>query len=69
MKRVSYIEIWSQVNWRNTLLQEIVENILFAEKGDFKSVKIADFGLGAKYQTIGIWRLDKHCGTKVYMAP
>ena len=47
----------------------MVENILFAEKGDFKSVKIADFGLSAKYQTIGIWRLDKHCGTKVFMAP
>ena len=51
------------------IIWEIIENILFAEKGDFKSVKIADFGLSAKYQTIGIWRLDKHCGTKVFMAP
>ena len=51
------------------MLYNIIENILFAEKGDYKSVKIADFGLSAKYQTIGIWRLDKHCGTKVFMAP
>ncbi len=45
------------------------ENILFEKKGDYSTVKIADFGLSAKYHHIGLWRLDKHCGTKIFMAP
>lgn len=41
------------------------ENIMFATQ-DLKSVKIADFGLSFKSESL---YLNKKCGTVIYMAP
>lgn len=49
-----------------TLFQD---NILFAEPGNLDSIKIADFGLGAKYGLKNDSGLDAHCGTLIFMAP
>ena len=40
-----------------------------ANKTDMNSIKVADFGLSAKYKHSSILRLDQHCGTLIYMAP
>lgn len=32
-------------------------------------IKIADFGLSAKYGQEFMSRMDQHCGTLIYMAP
>lgn len=45
------------------------DNILLARPGDLNSLKIADFGLGAKYAISKIEGMDAHCGTLIYMAP
>jgi hypothetical protein len=49
MIRELYIEIWNQVN-NNLIFIIYIENILIMDKSDLESVKIADFGLGAKYK-------------------
>jgi len=64
--RASSTEISSQVSLRVTLFQD---NILFAEPGNLDSIKIADFGLGAKYGLKNDSALDAHCGTLIFMAP
>ena len=51
-----------------------VENILFADKDDFESVKIGDFGLCTKYQIAFsdnylMSGLTSRVGTFLYMAP
>ena len=33
------------------------------------SIKIADFGLSAKYDHVSIKTMDEHCGTLIFMAP
>ena len=38
------------------------------DKNDFSSIKIADFGLSAKYN-FSKGALDNTCGTLTYMAP
>ena len=47
----------------------MIENILIGDKTDFTSIKIADFGLSAKYTVESNGRLDQNCGTLIYMAP
>ena len=42
-------------------------NIIFKDQSDLSSLKIVDFGLSQKY-IVGDG-IDRHCGTKVYMAP
>lgn len=70
MKRTSSTATSSQVGSARPLPPLIVpENILLAKRDDLSSIKIADFGLSDKYRTLGLWRLDKHCGTKLFMAP
>jgi serine/threonine protein kinase len=49
MIRELYIEIWNQVN-NNLIFIIYIENILIMDKSDLESVKIADFGLSAKYK-------------------
>ena len=45
------------------------DNIIFATKGDFNSLKIVDFGLGVRlYIGLGL-SFDKQSGTLLYMAP
>ena len=46
-----------------------IENILFANKQDFSSVKIIDFGLSAKYDMLSLIHLNNKCGTFIFMAP
>lgn len=36
---------------------------------DLTTIKIADFGLSAKYEHSSFRRLDEHCGTLIFMAP
>ncbi len=36
---------------------------------DLSTIKLADFGLSAKYDHISFTTLDQHCGTLIYMAP
>ncbi len=45
------------------------ENILLKSSDDLSSVKIADFGLSAKFERILHFGMDQQCGTMVYMAP
>ena len=42
-----------------------LENILINNIKDLSSIKIVDFGLGAKYD----FSTDDNCGTLLYMAP
>lgn len=46
-----------------------IENILLFNKDDFSTIKVADFGLSAKYNHSSVVRLDQHCGTLIHMAP
>jgi calcium/calmodulin-dependent protein kinase I len=45
------------------------DNILIGDLNDLSSVKIADFGLSAKYDHVSFTTLDQHCGTLIFMAP
>jgi serine/threonine protein kinase len=36
---------------------------------DLSTIKLADFGLSAKYQHSSFTTLDQHCGTLIFMAP
>jgi serine/threonine protein kinase len=36
---------------------------------DLSTIKIADFGLSAKYDHFSFKILDQHCGTLIFMAP
>lgn len=42
---------------------------MIQDPNDFNSVKLADFGLSAKYEHSSFAKLDEHCGTLIYMAP
>jgi serine/threonine protein kinase len=42
---------------------------LIGDINDFTSIKIADFGLSAKYEHTSFTSLDQHCGTLIFMAP
>lgn len=46
-----------------------IENILIGNKKDLNTIKIADFGLSAAFETITSISLTQKCGTLVYMAP
>ncbi len=52
-----------------TLHFDHLENILIGESEDLRSIKIADFGLSAKYDHVSFRTLDQHCGTLIFMAP
>lgn len=39
------------------------------DPNDFQTIKIADFGLSAKYDHFSFANLDQHCGTLIFMAP
>lgn len=45
------------------------DNILVGDPNDFETIKIADFGLSAKYDHFSFANLDQHCGTLIFMAP
>ena len=45
------------------------DNILVGDVDDLTTVKIADFGLSAKYEHSSFTTLDQHCGTLIFMAP
>lgn len=42
---------------------------MVGNKDDFSTIKIADFGLSAKYDHVSFTTLDQHCGTLIFMAP
>ena len=46
-----------------------IDNILVGDFNDLTSIKLADFGLSAKYDHVSFKTLDQHCGTLKYMAP
>ena len=45
------------------------DNILLNSFEDLSTVKIADFGLSAKYGHECFKTMDQHCGTLIFMAP
>lgn len=45
------------------------DNILIGDYNDLSTIKIADFGLSAKYDHVSFITLDQHCGTLIFMAP
>ena len=45
------------------------DNILIGDKNDLSTIKVADFGLSAKYDHVSFTTLDEHCGTLIFMAP
>ena len=47
----------------------ITDNILIGDMNDMSSIKIADFGLSAKYDHVSFKTMDQHCGTLIFMAP
>lgn len=47
----------------------LLENILFGKKNDFKTLKVIDFGLSAKYNLYTYYTISEHWGTYIYMAP
>ncbi len=46
-----------------------LDNILLGNKNDMSSVKVADFGLSSKYNTLAYTQLQECCGTLIFMAP
>jgi serine/threonine protein kinase len=42
---------------------------LLGDAEDLSTIKIADFGLSAKYDHFSFTTLDQHCGTLIFMAP
>ena len=47
----------------------LVDNILVGDPKDLSTIKLADFGLSAKYDHVSFTTLDQHCGTLIFMAP
>ena len=45
------------------------DNILVGDHNDLSTIKLADFGLSAKYDHSSFTTLDQHCGTLIFMAP
>lgn len=45
------------------------DNILVGDRNDLTTVKLADFGLSAKYDHVSFTTQDQHCGTLIFMAP
>ena len=54
---------------KNNQIWFFSDNILIGDINDFTSIKIADFGLSAKYEHTSFTSLDQHCGTLIFMAP
>jgi serine/threonine protein kinase len=42
---------------------------LVGDLSDLSTIKLADFGLSAKYDHVSFTTLDQHCGTLIFMAP
>ena len=45
------------------------DNILIADRKDLSTIKIADFGLSAKYEHESYCAMDEHVGTLIFMGP
>ena len=45
------------------------DNILIADANDLSTIKIADFGLSAKYEHECYCSMDQHVGTLIFMVP
>lgn len=46
-----------------------IDNILIDDINDLSTIKIADFGLSAKYEHSSFASVEDHCGTLIFMAP
>lgn len=46
-----------------------IDNILVGDVNDMASIKLADFGLSAKYDHVSFRTQDQHVGTLIFMAP
>ena len=42
---------------------------MVGDRDDLQTIKVADFGLSAKYDHDSFTTLDQHCGTLIIMAP
>ena len=42
---------------------------MVGDLSDLSTIKLADFGLSAKYDHVSFTTLDQHCGTLIFMAP
>lgn len=45
------------------------DNILIGDESDVSTVKVADFGLSAKYEQFSFKSHEQNVGTLVFMAP
>jgi len=45
------------------------DNILVGEPNDLTTIKVADFGLSAKYEHSSFTELDRQVGTLIFMSP
>ena len=45
------------------------DNILIADSNDLSTIKVADFGLSAKYEHESYCAMDEHVGTLIFMGP
>lgn len=50
-------------------IKSVLDNILVGDVRDLSTIKLADFGLSAKYDHVSFQTLDRHCGTLIFMAP
>lgn len=56
-------------NFDSAVLSHLIDNILIGDSNDLTTIKLADFGLSAKYDHVSFRTLDQHCGTLIFMAP
>lgn len=47
----------------------LLDNILVGDINDLSTVKVADFGLSAKYESFVFKSAEQQVGTLVFMAP
>ena len=66
----SILEAVEYMHSKNILHRDLKpENILMAHPTDFSQIKVADFGLSAKYESSQIETRDERWGTLIFMGP